>query len=212
MSSVTNVQNKMKAEMNKLKIAPTSAASITLMPTASPASASRTQRVDNGVSGVFETTNAIAKKSMPMAICCEAMPQQAVAKKVEFNIVASAPSVAANGDSFNCRKNVHAPNPKMNKAMGARNFAMPTGPSSQHSAAVMLGGKDPPPKPISFKSFHIPVKAPGNCNHAALCGPKGPSLLKWTNPPRKLLQNSTAKITNNNMGVENLFRLTTGSG
>ena len=116
--------NKTKAATNTLKIAPMSAASITLTPTANPARASRVQRMSAGVSEVLETTRASAKKSMPMAICCVATPQQAVAKKVEFSVAASAPSVAASGDSFSCRKKVHAPSPKMNNAMGAKNFAI----------------------------------------------------------------------------------------
>ena len=76
---------------------------------------------------------------MPKAISWDATPQQAEAKNVELSIAASAPSVAASGDNFNARKNVHAPTPTMNRAMGARNLAKPTGPSSQVINALMPG-------------------------------------------------------------------------
>ena len=121
-SSVSALK-KTNAAMNKLKIAPMSAASITLMPTQSPASASLSQRVSGVVSAVLETTSPSAKKSMPMAICCEATPQQAVEKKVEFNAAARPPSVAASGENFNCRKKNHAPTPSSHRAIGARNLA-----------------------------------------------------------------------------------------
>ncbi len=63
-----------------LNSAPMSAASMTLIPTQRPASASRVQRTSTGVAGLLPTTSASAKKFMPMAISCEASPQQAVEK------------------------------------------------------------------------------------------------------------------------------------
>ena len=100
-----------------------SAASITLTPTANPAKASRIQRVSGGVAEEMDTTSAKARKSMLKASNWPATPQQAVAKKVEFKAAANAPSVAANGEKFNCLKKHHALNPKKNKAMGGKNFA-----------------------------------------------------------------------------------------
>ena len=49
-------------------MAPMSAASITFMPTANPAKASRVQRRNHGVVGELETIKANAKKSRPKAI------------------------------------------------------------------------------------------------------------------------------------------------
>ena len=114
--SSTSVLTSTKAAMKTLKIAPISAPCMTLTPTASPASIQRTHRMSLGVSGVLDTTSASAKKLKPMATCCEATPQHAVEKKAEFNAAANPPSVAANGENFNCRKKVQAPRPRMNSA------------------------------------------------------------------------------------------------
>jgi len=61
--------------------------------------------------------SANAKKSMLTAISWVDTPQHAVEKKVEFNIAATDPKVAANDDSLSCLKNVQAPKPKMNSAI-----------------------------------------------------------------------------------------------
>jgi hypothetical protein len=103
-------------------MAPMSKASITLTPTANPAKASRIQRVSGGVAEEMDTTNAMARKSMLKASNWPARPQQAVKKKLEFKAAANAPTVAANGEKFNCLKKHHALNPKKNKAMGGKNF------------------------------------------------------------------------------------------
>src|SRR5580698_2264107 len=108
-------------------MAPLSAPSMTLTPTAMPARASRVQRTRGGVSSELAMTRARAKKTIAMAICCGEVPQQALPKKAEFNVVASAPSAAANDESFNCRKNVQAPIPNMNKAIGVENLENVTG-------------------------------------------------------------------------------------
>ncbi|MGO9003721.1 MAG: hypothetical protein ACLPYZ_15270 [Limisphaerales bacterium] len=114
--------NKTKAATNRLKMAPMSAASITLTPTAKPARARRTMRVRRGVAVEMDTTSAKARKSMLKASNWPPTPQQAVAKKVEPKAAANAPSAAANGEKFNCLKKHHALNPKKNKATGAKNF------------------------------------------------------------------------------------------
>ena len=111
---------------------------MTFNPTHKPASASRIQRMCQVVSLVLAVKSAKAKKSMPRAICCEATPQQAVAKKVELSIVANVPSMVASGESLSCRKKVHAPSPRINKAIGARNFANPTGPKSNFNNVSTL--------------------------------------------------------------------------
>src|SRR6266513_2737482 len=98
---------------------------MTLTPTQNPARARRDQRSDAGVLASFDTTSASAKKFMPMAICCEATPQQAVAKKTELSMAASAPRHAARDDNFNALKKVQPPIPKMNSAISGRNFAYP---------------------------------------------------------------------------------------
>src|ERR1035437_4296378 len=117
-SSAKDLKNT-NAAMNKLNNAPTSAASMTLTPTHRPASASRVQRTNHGVSDVLATESASAKNPTPKAISTAATPQQAPAKKVELNMAASAPSMAASGVSFSARKKVHAPRPRMNNATGA---------------------------------------------------------------------------------------------
>ena len=103
-------------------MAPMSAASTTLTPTAKPAKASRVQRTNHGVEVELETIKASARKSIPKAIWCGAVPQQASEKNVEVRAAANAPRVAAKGVSFNCLKKVQAPNPNRNKAMGVTNF------------------------------------------------------------------------------------------
>ena len=96
---------------------------MTFMPTHSPASARRVQRVNAGVSAELATTSPSAKKSIAMAISCEASPQQASEKNVELSAAASPPKTVASGDSFNCRKKNHAPMPRIHSATGATNFA-----------------------------------------------------------------------------------------
>ena len=117
---------------------------------------------------------------MPTAICWGATPQQADAKKVEFNTAASAPSVAASGESRSCRKNVHAPRPRINNAMGGKNLAKATGDKTHLNSAVKPSGQEPTPLPMSFRSAQLPVKLAGRRVHSAFCWPSGPSLEKCT--------------------------------
>src|ERR1700677_2098073 len=151
---------------------------MTLTPTAMPASANRVQRTSGGVSSELATTSASAKKTIAIAICCGEVPQQAFPKKAEFKVVANAPSAAAKGESFNCRKNVQAPIPNTNRAIGVKNLEKPTGPKSQSAVALTSGDAAPPLCPISFRSSHCPVRLPGKRDQAAFCSPNGPSFEK----------------------------------
>src|ERR1035437_6867939 len=168
-SSHTSGLKKTNTAMNMLTRAPTSAASMTLMPTHGPASASRAQRTSHGVSGVLAIASASARNPMPRAISTDATPQQAPAKKVELNMAASAPNIAARDESFNARKNVQAPMPMINNATGARNFAQPTGPNANLINAVTPGVNAPPATPTSVKSSHVPVLAPGSLSQSTFC-------------------------------------------
>ena len=108
--------------MKMLKMAPMSEPSMTFMPTASPASARRNHRFNAEVSDELEATKPSAKKSMAMATCCGATPQQAVEKNVEFNAAASPPKAAASGENFSCRKKNHAPRPSSRSANAVKNL------------------------------------------------------------------------------------------
>ncbi len=99
----------------KLKSAPMSAPSVTPMPTASPASTTRSQRRGDEVSA----SAARAKKIMPTVIACAATPQQAAEKKLEFNVAASPPRRQAAGERPDWRKKHHAPRPRISNAIGA---------------------------------------------------------------------------------------------
>ena len=194
---------KTNAAMSTLKIAPMSAASMTFMPTQSPASASRVQRVSAGIAGELPATRPSAKKSMPMAICCDATPQHAVEKKSELNAAASPPNVAASGDNFICPKQNHAPTPRIHSAIGARNFEYPTGPmpqrvnvcDAQWIGTDRLDADAIQVIPRRFKTIWQMR------NHAEFCIPNGPSLEKWTKPGKKLRQNKTASTINRSKGA-----------
>ena len=104
-------------------MAPMSDASMTLNPTHAPAKASLAQRTSIGVVPLLLMTKASAQKPIPIPICCGATPQQAVLKNTELSMAPKAPTMRASGDSFSCLKNAYAPNPRINKAMGGKNFA-----------------------------------------------------------------------------------------
>src|ERR1017187_7756195 len=88
----------------KLNMAPTSAPSVTAMPTASPASATRSQRwrPDRRASA------ARAKKIMPMVMGCDATPQHAAEKKAECKAAAKPPRMQAGVARPDWRKKHHA--------------------------------------------------------------------------------------------------------
>ena len=114
-----------------------------------------------------------------MAICCEATPQQAVEKKAEFNAAASPPSAAASGDSFNCRKKVQAPRPRMNKARGWINFertipSAPNGRKARCTSANTSGEDAPALPPMTFKSLQHSRESAGDLR------PSGILLGKWS--------------------------------
>jgi len=91
-----------------------SAPSVTLMPTASPANTTRSQRQGDEVSA----SAARAKKTMPTVIACPATPQQAAEKKPEFNVAASPLRKQAAGVRPDWRKKHHAPQPRISRANG----------------------------------------------------------------------------------------------
>ena len=101
-----------------------SAPSVTLMPTASPANTTRSQRPREEVSA----NAAKAKKTMPTVIACDATPQHAAEKKLEPKVAASPPKRHAAGARPDCRKKHQAPRPKSSNPTGAYSFANPTGP------------------------------------------------------------------------------------
>ncbi|HEV2452976.1 MAG TPA: hypothetical protein VGY98_01860 [Verrucomicrobiae bacterium] len=78
-SSINDLKST-NAATNKLKIAPLSAPSMTQMPTAKPASAKRDQRTNGPVSSEFAIISPNAKKTIPIAICTDAVPQHAFPK------------------------------------------------------------------------------------------------------------------------------------
>src|ERR1017187_2710620 len=103
-----------KAATYKLKMAPTSAPSVTAMPTARPPSTTRSQgrRADGFASA------ARAKKIMPTVTGYDATPQHAVEKKPECRAAAKPPKMQAGGERPDCRKKHHAPQPRINRASG----------------------------------------------------------------------------------------------
>jgi hypothetical protein len=81
------------------------------MPTANPA---RTNRSQSSLEESELFINAAsASKNMMAVITCGDMPQQAVEKKVEFNIIAPPPKTQAEGDNPDCRKKSHAARPSI---------------------------------------------------------------------------------------------------
>src|SRR3954454_14863468 len=97
---------------------------MTFIPTAKPASSNLSHlRGDES-----STRSARAKKSIPIAITCEATPQQAVEKKCELSAVANPPRIQAIGTNFSCLKKVQAPSPRIKSENGANIFEKRTGP------------------------------------------------------------------------------------
>ena len=195
------------AATSRLKIAPTSAASMTLMPTIIPASAKRTERASADIGWRVDAARAKAKKHMPMAISCPATPQQAAEKKSEFKAAAKAPSVQASGEKPRLLKNDHAPIPKMHRATGARNLANPNGPNPHRTRPLRLGAQEPQLSPREFRSSHMPLMAAGKRSQSECWTPKGPSLEKWTTPGRKLRQKSKARTPASKASVQRKSRL-----
>src|SRR5438445_5752887 len=151
--SLLNPQNTPKAATNTLIRAPTSAPSITTIPTASPARMNLSHPQRGGVL----TMAAAARKLQPAASICWPTPQQAVEKKPEFSAAAKPPMKHASRLNFSCQKNTQALHPKNSSTSGAKNFAKPTGPSSQNQAWLRFGMDVPPLLPIELRSYQTPV-------------------------------------------------------
>src|SRR5579871_2104099 len=129
----------MNAATNTLKMAPTSAASITQTPTARPASASRIQEM----LWKSPTTAASARKHEASAVAGTAMPQHAVEKNSEFNAAAMPPRMHAAGASLSRRKKYPALQPRNRKTSGTYSFANPIGFRIQSSTPVIGNRKLP---------------------------------------------------------------------
>src|ERR1035437_5179988 len=110
-------------------MAPISNASITPRPTAKPARATLTQRLDE----VSSARAAKARKSQPKLSGWDATPQQAVDKKSEFKLAAMAPSAQAKGERFHCWKQSQALSPRSNRAKAAKIFENMNGPATRSS-------------------------------------------------------------------------------
>src|SRR3954463_8730092 len=121
-------------------MAPLSAPSMMLMPTAKPASGRRNHP---HLPETFVTA-ARARKIMPAVNAREPRPQHTLEKKLEFKAAARPATTQSVGLSFIWRKNTHAQSPRTSIERGARNFAKPTGPSRNVKAEFKFSGALPP--------------------------------------------------------------------
>src|SRR5581483_2242030 len=112
--SIVAACQRMNAATYRLKMAPTSAPSMTPIPTARPASMTRRQRPRGEVS----INAASARKLIATVRTCAPNPQQAVEKKVEFNAAAIAPRKHAGEARPALRKKHHAASPSTSTEAG----------------------------------------------------------------------------------------------
>src|ERR1044071_2045583 len=120
--------------MYRLKIAPISYASIMFIPTARPARIVLTHRWGD----LSSKSRPRAMKLSPNAMVWEATPQQAVERKWELRAAARPPSRQASGESFICRKQNHAPSPRMKSEAAGKIFAKRRGDVTNRKVEVIL--------------------------------------------------------------------------
>ena len=174
--------------MHMLNNAPMSYASTTPMPTAIPASTTRTQWKGSS----SRTNNPIAMKLHATQIACDATPQAAPEKNPVFNIVANAPSTQARFESPSRRKQKPAASPSMSKASGVKNLAQATAFRANTMTWVTDRLLLMPWLPMEFRSCQAPWKFDHFICAPLAMAPSGPSLENRMYSGTKLRANKAA--------------------
>src|SRR5690349_8101476 len=103
---------------------------------------------------------------MPMPRTVGAVPQQAIEKKPEARVTPKAPKRAAKFPRRNRRKENQAHSPRRHSVTGARNLAVPSGPSIQIINVERESPNEPPLNPRLLRSAHRPSNPEGSRIHS----------------------------------------------